>query len=93
MALEAILREPPIKAPAAPELVDVRVLVTTQASRDHLTLSEFKAGQSYSMPDWLALIFFREGWGVPSSSQEIGPEESKVVEPQLFKRGRRARRA
>lgn len=74
--------------------VEVRVLKTTQASVDHLTLSEFKAGESYRIPAWLASIFIREGWGVfPDASPVAGPSESKVTGPESFKRGRRARRA
>lgn len=87
-----LVQSAPALAPGDP--VEVRVLKTTQASIDHLTLREFKAGESYRLPAWLASVFIREGWGVfPDASPVFGPTEAKVTGPESFKRGRRARRA
>lgn len=44
----------------------IEVLRTTRAAPDGITVRRYRAGEIHELPDHLARVFLREGWGRPA---------------------------
>ena len=77
----------------------MRILVTktTRAAPDGVTVRSYRAGETAEMPEDLARVFLREGWGreadAPASKALDGaPENETPPNPRRAKRRRRRRK-
>ena len=79
----------------------MRILVTknTRAAPDGVTVRRYRAGETAEMPEDLARVFLREGWGreadapVPANKAFDGAPENKTPpNPPRTKRRRRRKR-
>ncbi len=78
----------------------MRILVTktTRAAPDGVTVRSYRAGETAEMPEDLARVFLREGWGraveaAPANKALDGAPENKTPpNPRRTKRRRRRRK-
>ena len=78
----------------------MRILVTktTRAAPDGVTVRSYRAGETAEMPEDLARVFLREGWGraveaAPANKALDGAPENKTPpNPRRTKRRRRRKR-
>ncbi len=80
----------------------MRILVTqtTRAAPDGVTVRSYRAGETAEMPEDLARVFLREGWGraveaAPANKALDGAPENKTPPnpPRAKRRRRRRKRA
>ncbi len=77
----------------------IRVTKTTRAAPDGVTVRSYRAGETAEMPEDLARVFLREGWGraveaAPANKALDGAPENKTPSnPRRTKRRRRKKRA
>ena len=79
----------------------IRVTKTTRAAPDGVTVRSYRAGETAEMPEELARVFLREGWGreadgtameaAPANKALDGAPETKTP-PNLTRRTKRRRR-
>jgi hypothetical protein len=76
----------------------IRVTKTTRAAPDGVTVRSYRAGETAEMPEDLARVFLREGWGraveaAPANKALDGAPENKTPpNPRRTKRRRRRRK-
>ncbi len=78
----------------------MRILITktTRAAPDGVTVRSYRAGETAEMPEDLARVFLREGWGraveaAPANKALDGAPENKTPpDPPRAKRRRRRRK-
>ncbi len=75
----------------------IRVTKTTRAARDGVAVRSYRAGETYDLPEDLARVFLREGWGreadAPASKAlDSAPENETPPNPRRAKRRRRRRK-
>ncbi len=74
----------------------MRILVTktTRAAPDGVTVRSYRAGETAEMPEDLARVFLREGWGreADGTAMEAAPENKTPPNPRRTKRRRRRRK-
>jgi hypothetical protein len=67
----------------------IRVLTNTAASPNGIQVNVYEAGRSYELPEELARVFVREGWGVEVLPNAPLEETSDAVETAPAKPGRK----
>ena len=74
----------------------MRILVTktTRAAPDGVTVRRYRAGETAEMPEDLARVFLREGWGreADAPAMEAAPANKASDGTRRTKRRRRKRR-
>ncbi len=69
----------------------VKIVAACKGSVDGITLRQYEVGQVVELPDHLARSFVVMRWAEPCqpepSAAVIIPDETKVIEPVVFKRG------
>ena len=77
----------------------MRILVTktTRAAPDGVTVRSYRAGEIAEMPEDLARVFLREGWGreadgTANKALDGAPENKTPPNPRRTKRRRRRRK-
>ncbi len=76
----------------------IRVTKTTRAAPDGVTVRSYRAGATAEMPEDLARVFLREGWGRAVEAAPVNkaldgaPENKTPPNPRRTKRRRRRRK-
>jgi hypothetical protein len=81
----------------------IRVTKTTRAAPDGVTVRSYRAGETAEMPEELARVFLREGWGREADAKDLeaapankaldgAPENKTPPNPRRTKRRRRRKK-
>lgn len=69
----------------------VEIIKSQPGSPDGNTVIDYQAGQTYQMPDDLAAIYLREGWGRSAEKAVEAAPENKAVTKAPAKKGKAPR--
>lgn len=61
----------------------ITVTISTYASPNGRDCQTYEAGQSYAMPDELAAVFVREGWGTVTPPDVLTTAATTAISPSL----------
>ncbi len=69
----------------------IEILRRTRGAPDGFTVRTYRAGETHDLPDDLAQVFLREGWGKPAVRPSEPTAEAMPRRQRRRKRGRKAR--